>query len=104
LAPLARRISAWTTRGLLTLLIVLVCAQVGREAVRLWRQDAEAPPVRRGDPRAMAGGGLADATVAQVIEAGDSPWTMRRQQVPGDRAAAQAALRRFCAAQLHGDA
>ncbi len=79
LGDLARRISAWTTKGLLTLILVVMALGFGREVLHWWHEDAAKPT-----PPAVAG---EEATRVQSLEFGEQSWLIRREAfsgAPGD--------------------
>ncbi len=93
-ALLAKRISSWTTRGLLSALILVAGLAFGRQVIHWWRADeagAMAPP-----PQVAMTEGLGDPMRAHRLEFGDLPWAVVRQTVVGSRDEAAAALRASC--------
>lgn len=91
---LARRITAWTSRLLASALILVVGLSFGRQVLRWWEAGEVAPGVGLLGP----GGGSAEdqPDALQVISFGHQGWTLRRQQVQGDRQTALTALRAQC--------
>ena len=69
-ATLARRISAWTTRGLLTLMVLVAGFGLGRQVLRWWADDA-APASPKSMP--AAGDSLGDPAKPHTVEFGDRP-------------------------------
>jgi len=96
-ALLARRISSWTSKGIVTGVVLVAGLAFGRQVLHWWgRGDPaveEAPP-----PTLAPQEALGDETVEHILRFGDQPWSMRRQVVAGDVRAAVAALRRKCRA------
>ena len=91
-AALARRISAWTTNSLLTLVILIAGVGFGRQVLRWWAADAPSPAAAV----PSAADALGDPWQPHLLHFGNQPWTIRRQSIAGNRAAAAAALRRAC--------
>ena len=93
-ALLAKRIASWTTRGLLSALILVAGLAFGRQVIRWWRADeagALAPP-----PQLAMTEGLGDPLRAHRLQFGDLPWAVVRQTVVGSRDEAASALRANC--------
>ena len=93
-ALLAKRISSWTTKGLLSALILVAGLAFGRQVLDWWAADetgAVEPP-----PQLAMTDGLGDPTRAHQIVFGDAPWTILRETVVGGRDEAAAALRASC--------
>jgi hypothetical protein len=93
-ALLARRISSWTTRGLLSALILVGGLAFGRQVTRWWRADEAgslAPP-----PQLAMTEGLGDPARPHRLQFGDLPWAVVRQTVVGSRDEAAAVLRTSC--------
>jgi len=92
---LARRISSWTSRLLLSALILVVGLAFGRQVLHWWRADPVGPGL---------GGVLGPGTgrpgprldAVQVICFGRAGWTLRQRQLLGDRQSALGALRAEC--------
>ncbi len=91
---LARRISAWTTNGLLTVIILVVGLVFGRQVLRWWAADAPRSNAASATPR--IGQGLGDPSQPHVLQFGNQPWSLRQQVIGGDRQAAAAALLADC--------
>ena len=90
-ALLARRIGSWTTRGLVSALILMAGLAFGRQVIRWWHADEAAslaPP-----PQLAMTEGLGDPARAHRLQFGDLPWAVVRQTVVGSRDEAAAALR-----------
>jgi hypothetical protein len=91
---LARRISAWTTRGLLSVIILVAGVGFGRQVLRWW---AAGPDESAGKPLPLAeDNSLGDPSRSSVVQFGDQPWSIRRQPLSGNSAAACTALRVAC--------
>lgn len=88
---LARRISGWTSRALVSLMILVAGIGFGRQVLIWWAEDATpaAPP-------AVASVGFADLDALSVLEFGDQPWALRRRAVFGDQATMIRELRSLC--------
>jgi hypothetical protein len=89
---LARRISAWTSRLLVTAMILVAALAVGRQTIEWWHAD---PPTSSG-PRLSPGPQVGDPDQAHVLQLGDSPWAILRQTVAGSEAAATKTLGDLC--------
>jgi hypothetical protein len=96
-ALLASRISSWTSKLILTGVILVAGLGFGRQVLRWWAAD---DPERMPAPAMSAGDrdGLGDEMLEHVLQFGDSPWSIRRQLVSGSLAEASALLRRRCRA------
>ena len=93
-ALLARRIGSWTTRGLVSALILIAGLAFGRQVVRWWHADEAAslaPP-----PQLAMSEGLGDPARTHRLRFGDLPWAVVRQTVVGSRHEAAATLRASC--------
>ena len=85
-AALAKRISAWTTNSLLTLLILVAGLGFGRQVLKWWAADASASPIASDRP----------ASPFQTLQFGDNAWSIGRRSVAGDKKAAIEQLRVAC--------
>ena len=85
-AALAKRISAWTTNSLLTLLILVAGLGFGRQVLKWWAADASASPIASDRP----------ASPCQMLQFGDNAWSIGRRSVAGDKKAAIEQLRSAC--------
>lgn len=83
----AARIAAWTTRGLLSMTVIVVSLAFGRQVMHWWHDE---PATRSLSSQPMAD--PFSATGVQTLAFGDQSWTMRRQEVAGDVAQARIAL------------
>jgi hypothetical protein len=90
---LAKRMSSWTTNGLLTLLVLLAGWGFGRQVLKWWA--VEAVPTG-GVAVTPLGDGLGDPMKLHTIQFGDSSWTLRRQSIVGDKQHAIEQLRAAC--------
>lgn len=93
-ARLAKRISSWTTNGVLTAIVLVTGLAFGRQVLRWWAADPETPadsarPTDDNDP-------LGDPRQIHVMEFGNQPWTVGHQLVTGDQTQAMAKLRGMC--------
>jgi len=113
-AKLAKRMSAWTTRGLLTAVILVAGLGLGRQVLKWWAADSADPKadgwhghLARGgvgtgdtpvapDGCSPAADGLGDPTQPHILRFGNQPWSLRRQLVSGSKQAAADALRAGC--------
>jgi len=90
----ARAMSSWTTKGILTALVLVAGLGFGRQVLRWWRQGGEPPSASpgAGEPSAR----VRDTGPDHVLRFGEQPWSLRTTWVVGDRDAAAAALRTAC--------
>lgn len=91
---LAERIASWTTRFLLTVMVLVAGVAVARQVTIWWRED-RGGVVEVAAPAALPDD-LGDPTQTQTLQFGDSPWGMERQSLQGPIKAAVAALRESC--------
>ncbi len=91
LGQLAKRISAWTTKSLLTVILLVLAIGLGREVVHWWHDDST-----NAASEAISAGQLGDGPAPHTLGFGDQPWTIRRQEIVGRRDAALAALQAAC--------
>ena len=88
-ASLAGRISSWTTRLILSGIIIVVGLGFGRQLREWWSAD-DAPPQSPADET------MADGLMVQQISFGREPWAVERREFSGERTAAAAALVARC--------
>lgn len=93
---LARLISAWTTKSLLTLMLLVIALGFGREVLHWWHD--EGPPPASGP--SMATDPLGDGTAPHVLQFGDQGWSMRRQEFSGPPGKVPLALQAACQAAI----
>lgn len=93
-AALARRVALWTTNCLLTAIILIAGIGFGRQVLRWWA--AERPEPIASNPLLSAMDGLGDPWTPHSLQFGDQPWSLWRQSISGDQAAAAAALLGNC--------
>jgi len=93
-AQLARRISGYTTKCLLTVMVVIAGVAFGRQVLQWWSAPGADCEAFMSD--LPAADGLGDPSRLHVLQFGDQPWSLRRQSISGDRQAAAAALRQCC--------
>lgn len=91
-ATLARRISTYTSRAVLSAVVLIAGLGFGRQVLQWWRDDAvdlhlQAPAVAPG---------LGHPSAAHEVVVGDRPWSIVRQTFQGDAAAASRALLAAC--------
>jgi hypothetical protein len=89
LSQLARRISAWTTNSLLTVMLVVMALGFGREVLHGWHDEGTSRAVAPFGP----GDRLGDAAAPHVLEFGQQVWSIRRQEFSGPPGEVPAALR-----------
>jgi len=98
-AALARRMAAWTSNSLLTLMILLIGIGFGRQVLIWWGDDAsESGP----SDAPQAADGFGDPERLHLLQFGGSAWSIRRQSFHGDQAAASLALQASCTDILGG--
>jgi hypothetical protein len=97
---LAERIAAWTTRLLLTVMVLVAGVAVARQVTIWWRED---PGVVGVVPTPALPDDLGDPLASHILQFGDSPWGMERQTIEGPAAAAFKALRESCRRCLDRD-
>jgi hypothetical protein len=90
---LAARISSWTTRLLLTVMILVAALAVGRQTIEWWRA---APPIPPGTPSSPDPTGIGDPSQTHVLQLGDSPWVIVRQTLSGTEPMAAQRLASLC--------
>ena len=96
LGRLARRISAWTTNSLLTVILAVMAVGFGREVLHWWH-GAETSPAAA---PSVAADPLGDGTAPHVLEFGDQAWSIRRQEFSGPPSEVPAALQAACRAAI----
>ena len=70
-AALAKRLSAWTTNSLFTLLVLVVGVGFGRQMTNWWAADASPPPV--------VAAGLDNPAQVRMLQFGDASWSLCRR-------------------------
>jgi len=95
LGRLARRISAWTTNSLLTVMLAVVAVGFGREVLHWWHEGT-LPAGATG----VAADPLGDEAAPHVLEFGDHAWSIRRQVFSGRQSDVSAALEAACRAAM----
>jgi len=101
-AQLAKRISVWTTRGIVSAAILVMGLAFGRQMVVWWGPEGGeegAPP-----PPSLSVGALGRAAAEHVLEFGDTPWRMGRQAIAGDEKHVLSALQGRCAGIVRSSA
>jgi hypothetical protein len=89
---LAGRISNWTTKGLLSALILVSGLAFGRQVIQWWSTESSAPSVPQD---AMPADGLGDMEIAHRVDFGQTGWSMTRQSFNGSQDQAALALRQW---------
>lgn len=90
---MARRISAWTSNSLVTVMLVVIALGFGRQVLHWWHAEEPPRPSMTSDP-------LGDRTAPHVLEFGDQAWSIRRQEFSGPREGLTAALQDACRAAI----
>lgn len=93
-AQLAKRISSYTSKCLLTAIVLVAGLGFGRQVLRWWAADESDSSAAY--PPAQVPDGLGDPSQLHVMQFGGQPWSLRRQSISGDKRAASAALRASC--------
>ena len=93
-AALAKRISAWTTNSLLTMMVLAAGIGFGRQVLQWWAADLS--PAQRIPATALPADPLGDSTQSHVVQFGSHPWSLCRQIVTGDKDSALRRLRAVC--------
>ena len=96
LGRLARRVSAWTTNGLVTVMLVVVALGFGREVLHWWHDEGTSPMAAPSVPADRLG----DAAAPHVLAFGDQTWSIRRQEFSGPAGDLPAALLSACRAAI----
>ncbi|MEI8372462.1 MAG: hypothetical protein WCJ35_06460 [Planctomycetota bacterium] len=94
LGRLARRISAWTTNGLLTFMLVVIALGFGREVLHVWHNERSPLSVP------VPTDSLGDAAAPHILEFGDQAWSIRRQEFSGRQSDLPVALQDACRAAM----
>ncbi|MBU4270553.1 MAG: hypothetical protein KKE86_06130 [Planctomycetes bacterium] len=89
-AALAKRISVWTTKGLLSAMVLVAGVGFGRQVLIWWGND-DVPTTRL-----LTAESLGDPRQPHSIRFGDAAWSLRRRSIVGDRSEAVAQLRAEC--------
>lgn len=92
LGLLARRIRDWTSRGLVSAIILGAGLAMGMEVTRWWASDGGVPA---GQP-AESVAGLADSAQPLLVEFGDCRWSFSRQVISCSPEKAMIALQARC--------
>jgi hypothetical protein len=87
-AALAKRITAWTTNSLLTLIVLVAGLGFGRQVLEWWAAGASPSPT--------VVKSLDDPTQIHTFQFGDNSWSLSRRSVAGDKSKAVEQLRMAC--------
>ncbi len=93
-AQLAKRISAWTSRALVSAMILLMGLTVGRQILHWWGAGEGHAPTA--GPGMTASGGLGDSQVQHTVEFGGHSWNMSRSTAVADSGRVLELLRAKC--------
>ncbi len=102
-AALAKRISSWTSKGLVSALILAAGLAIGNEVLRWWRADKTLPSPAEGlavSDAALASDGLGDPAREHQLRFGDSPWAMTCRTIVASKHDALTMLRAACAESI----
>jgi len=99
-ATLAKRISAWTTRGLLSAMVLVAGVGFGRQVLRWWGNDDATAESGRGTPQLLPAELLGNPRQPHSIRFGEAAWSLSRRSIVGDRTKAIEQLRAECREQL----
>jgi hypothetical protein len=91
LAQLARRISAWTSRGLVSAILLVAGLAFGRQVLHWWAAGTK--DTTTAAPRLAVEGRLGDPRVEHTFQFGSGSWAMSRSTVVADASHVLAALR-----------
>jgi len=92
---LAKSIYAWTSRGLVSAMILVAGLAFGRQVLQWWRAGDE--PTAAPQTHAMGLGHLGDPGTDHFLEFGGSDWSMARGTAHGDAEAVSRQLQARCA-------
>jgi len=93
-ARVARQVSSWTSKGILTVVILVAGLVFGREVLTWWGADmTAAPQLARG---VAVGEGLGNPAEPHWLQFGDQSWSFTLQVVGGSAKEAAATLRANC--------
>ncbi len=95
LGELAKRISTWTSRGLVSAMILVAGLAFGRQVLQWWRTDDE--PTSAAVSRPLKVGSLGEIGLDHTLQFGGSDWTVVRGFVSGDASEALRQLQARCA-------
>jgi hypothetical protein len=99
---LAKRISVWTTKGVLCTLVVIAGLGLGRDVVLWWRSEVVTPSVE--ETRLPLTDALDDLDQVHELQFGDLPWRFSRLSVTGSKDAAMMVLQKECRQSMLEDA
>lgn len=92
---LAKRLSTWTSRGLISAIILVAGLAFGRQVLQWWGSESE--PSAAVSPQPLAMGTLGDPGQDHFLEFGDSVWRIVRGSVSGDAPGASREVQARCA-------
>ena len=95
-AALAKRISVWTTKGLLSAMVLVAGVVFGRQVLIWWGNDDVTAEGGRATNQLLPAELLGDPGQPHSIRFGDAAWSLRRRSISGDRDEAVAQLRAEC--------
>jgi hypothetical protein len=98
LAQLAKRISVWTSRWIVSAVILIAGLAFGRQVLYWWGSDRAEDGAS--PPQSVAAGALGDLRAEHTLEFGDTAWRMSRQLVAVDEGQVLRELQGRCAAVL----
>jgi hypothetical protein len=93
-ARVARQVSSWTSRGILTVVILAAGLVFGREILRWWGADAEV--ASRPPQDVDAGEGMGDPAQPLRLQFGDQNWSFTQRTLVGTGKEVAATLRAGC--------
>jgi len=99
-ATVAKRISSWTTNGLLTAIVLLAGLGFGRQILTWWAADASAAG---NTALGSVMDALGDRGQLSMIQFGDNCWSLRRRSIRGDKSKAIEQLRAACREVLRAE-
>jgi hypothetical protein len=95
---LAQRITAWTSKGILTAIIVVAGLGFGRQVLRWWAHDRS--ETATSETAVDSAIGLLDETRPRLLRFGNLRWSIGCRTVSGSRENAAGALRQACRAMI----
>ncbi len=95
---LAKRLSVWTSRGIVSAVILVAGLAFGRQVLQWWGGQRQASPAP--SQLAVDLGSLGDPAQEHVLEFGQNAWRMSRRMVMGDERLALRELEAQCVQTL----
>ncbi len=99
-ADLGRRISAWTSRALVSAMILVAGLALGRQVLHWWAAGEGERPTAATEM--TVAGGLGDPRVEHTLQFGGQSWSMSRSAAVADAPGVLSVLRAKCREALPG--